>query len=109
LNDTALLRNGFHDLSVDSVEDTRNTAHESGLEALHVIHKFEWVTTVVSSLETLEEREDEDVLLEGVPIGKIRNDRVILVQVELEKLYQMHASQERRVAKHSTLGVTSGS
>jgi hypothetical protein len=72
----ALLRNGFHDLGIHSVKDTRDTAHESWLQALHVLHQLERVSTVVPGLEALQEGEDEDTLLEGVTVGQVRDHRI---------------------------------
>jgi len=72
----ALLRNGFHDLGIHSVKDTRDTAHESWLQALHVLHQLERVSTVVPCLEALQEGEDEDTLLECVTVGQVRDHRI---------------------------------
>jgi len=72
----ALLRNGFHDFRIHSVKDARDTAHESWLQALHVLHQLQRVSTVVPGLEALQEGEDEDTLLEGVTVGQVRDHRI---------------------------------
>ena len=101
----ALLRNGFHDLCVHSVKDTRDTAHESWLQALHVLHQLERVSTVVASLEALQEGEDEDALLEGVTVGQVGDHRIFIVELEVKVIYQVHAGKETLMSQHRTLRV----
>jgi len=71
LHSAALLRNGFHYLGIHTIQYARDAAHKGRLEALHVIHKLQRVTTVETCLEALEEGEHKNVLFESMSIRKI--------------------------------------
>jgi hypothetical protein len=56
-------------LTINPIQDSRDTAEQSRLQLLHVIKQLQRIPAVITMRESLEQSEYEDTLLEGVTVG----------------------------------------
>lgn len=103
----ALCLNSVLHLAEDTIQDSRDTAEESWLQLLDVIKQLERVSAVVAMREALDDGEDEDALLEGVTIGKVRDCDIRLVHSKGKLVNEVHAGHEAFVRQHGSFGVAS--